>query len=323
MPNTLASLLFALVFSLIAASEASACTPINVNNPSSSFMRPVTCLEPGLTPRGNGGHFLSGFDLSFANGDHKPQAFGVAHPTPLIMELFEDRGFAWVFDGRPFRNSTAVVLADPDERDPLDATLFYEPHNRTLPIFEVRLSDCNGPCRITLNDRFRLQGNAFLIRGFLFLRDTEFDDNIRTIAILPQCPADGGSCILEVNYQDTDTRETYDAIVQFSVLPQEALIGRSPHVVERTDDDTQVRRSRTVTTTFRQNRPGGAAVGIERFELRYTSSDHFLGRIAIFPDEMRGARIMMRDGGDDDAFTKVGYNVTLLGIDRNWLAIAR
>lgn len=312
--------LLAFTIAMTMPSGAKACVPLTINSLSSSFMASIPCLDRRFArdPNFAGGHILSGFDLAFTNGDHKPQMFGVAHRSGAIINLFTERGLGLALDDTPVFDTTAVVLADPDAGDPLTATLLYEPTNQTLPLVEVVGRNCHGTCRIGMPPDREARDGHFVIRGFLFLRDREFDDNLLEVAILPQCPP-SEPCFIEATFKDNDERETFDVLIQYSVLPREALIGPSPHEFRSATTDNAVRASRNVATRFRQTRPNGATAGIQSFSLRYPNRDHFVGRIAIMPDQVRGATIVLRDGSSDETLTHVGYNVTFIGIDQNWL----
>lgn len=315
----LGGIFLALTLALIPGAARAQCTNTGDFSMSSLVWR-IACGSSVREPEG--GNFLSGFDLTFSNSRHKPQTFGVAHPTAAVMNMWRSRALnATSLEDDEIQDTVGIVLADPGAEDRLAVRYRYEPFNRPITMFEQSKTDCNGTCEIVVPSSQSFREGEFLIRGFLFMRDVEFDDNIREISIVPRCPRNRElPCFIEVKYADDDARETYDVLVQYSVLPDDAVRERSAHSVIRTANDTAVRGSRTVTTAFQQSGPDGFAVGIQRFDLRYSDRDHFLGRIAIMPLGGNVASIVMRDGDNDGSLTKVRYDVGFIGVDRDWLA---
>ena len=292
-------------------SSATACSVLRTENFSSYSQQEFFCFRN--PPAADGGFLIQGFDLEFNGSNNKPRILGVAHYTSRIDAIFTAESFLGVTPIEA-RTHFAVVMADQEADEDLTHSVLVGVHDIPLPIIEVQRQGCTGTCTIDAptawgNDSF------VVLRGFFFIRDRGYDDNIRTIAIEPGCLIDGRSCFFDATYRDNDTREPYDVIVQYSVLPNSLAIGPSRHRIEARSDDA-VRDSRRVTTRFRQDRANGATAMIQGFRFDFPDGDRFLGRIAIMPDEEAGATIVYRDGNDDGTTPKVAYDIRLMGLDQ-------
>ena len=295
---------------------ALACSEITTSMSDSSGRISVTCDDETRRPGPGGGYLLSGFDLKFANGDHKPRTFAIIHPTSSLTELVRAQGLDLDAQGGATQDLIGVALADPDGEDPLDVVLRYEPHNQPIEILQVGRRNCQGTCVLGLSQGLGLRENELIIQGFAFLRDEGFDDNLREVSIDYGCPDDReGLCHFDVTYRDNDTRETFDVIIQFSILPPVAVLDRKTIMHEGADDADLTRLYRGLFRTFEDN----LAVGISGFKLRYRDDDHFVGRVAILPDGSERIAVVLRDGDNDASVPPVEYRVDLAGITRSWL----
>jgi hypothetical protein len=208
-----------------------------------------------LLPSGSSVPALRGFDIRYTNGDHQ------------IRDMY--LGY---WSGGDY----AVILKDSSGADPIAGTIKLM-DVRALDSYRYRLtrSDCVGICRIDLPWVVPRE-YALVLLGFDFHYSTEDggpDTNIRELSVDP-APQ---NAYINVRFGDSAGRTPYHAQVDFTFI-------RSTHLSlydRRVSSPTPVRGSQTVTRT------AGEAL-LQGFSLRFTESDHFLGRFGV---DLTGNRI--------------------------------